>query len=76
MAKLTPGQTEVLAVLKEYGPIADHALVPLAQHQMKVNMSSSGIRSRRAELERKNLVAQVSTTKTRSGRTAGVFEAV
>lgn len=76
VAKLTPGQTEVLAVLKEYGPIADHALVPLAQHQMKVNQSSSGIRSRRAELQRRRLVAQVTTTKTRSGRTAGVYEVV
>ena len=73
--KLTPGQTEVLAVLKEYGPIADHALVPLAQHQMKVNQSSSGIRSRRAELQRRGLVVEVARTKTRSGRMAGVFEA-
>lgn len=76
ITKLTPGQTAVLAVLKEYGPIADHALVPLAQHQMKINQSSSGIRSRRAELERRGLVTQVTTTKTRSGRQAGVFEAV
>lgn len=74
--KLTPGQAEVLAVLKEYGPIADHALVPLAQHQMKLNQSSSGIRSRRSELGTLGLVRQVTTTKTRSGRQAGVFKAV
>lgn len=71
--KLTSRQSAVYEVLREYGPIADHALVPLAQHQMQVHQSSSGIRSRRKELSDLRLVKQVSTTKTGSGRKAAVW---
>ena len=74
---LTKRQAEVYDVFTEFGvALPDHALVPLAQHASRVHQSSSGIRSRRAELARKGLVRQVGTTKTGSGRTAGVFEAV
>lgn len=76
MQKLTKSQEDVLSVLQQYGPVADHALVPLAQHQLQVHQSSSGIRSRRAELVRKGYVKSVTTTKTGSGRRAAVYEAV
>lgn len=70
---LDTNQAAVYEVLRQYGPIADHALVPLAQHQMQVHQSSSGIRTRRHELSALGLVAQVGTTKTGSKRTAVVW---
>lgn len=73
---LTDNQAAVYGVLEQYGPLADHALVPLAQHQLQVHQSSSGIRSRRAELVDLTLVAAVATTKTGSGRSAAVYEVV
>lgn len=73
---LTKGQAAVYKVMEEYGPIADHALVPLAQHMASVHQSSSGIRSRRAELTRKGLLMKVATTKTGTGRSAGVYGVV
>ena len=74
--KLTRGQSDVYAVFKEYGvALPDHALVPLAQHAMKVNQSSSSIRSRRHELAELGLVTHVSDTVCRSGRKAGVWKA-
>lgn len=69
-------QAAVYEVLKAYGPVADHALVPLAQHQLQMRQSSSGIRTRRRELLDKGLVTEVATTKTGSGRKAKVYEAV
>ena len=74
--KLTPSQAAVYDVLKQFGPIADHALVPLAQHQMQVHQSLSGFRSRRAELTKMGIVHRVTTSKTGSGRTAGVYGVV
>lgn len=73
---VTDSQAAVYDVLKEYGPVADHALVPLAQHMIHVHQSSSGIRSRRKELADKGLARLVATTTTGSGRKAGVYEAV
>lgn len=73
---LTDNQAAVYGVLEEYGPLADHALVPLAQHQLQVHQSSSGIRSRRAELADMDLIYQVGKTKTGSGRSAAVYEVV
>lgn len=73
---VTDSQAEVYSVLKTYGPVPDHALVPLAQHVSAVHLSSSGIRSRRVELLRKGLVKQNGTTTTGSGRTANIFQAV
>jgi hypothetical protein len=72
---LTPAQAAVLGILAQYGPLADHALVPLAQHQLHVHQSSSGIRSRRAELTALGLVESVTTIRTGSGRSAGVYAA-
>jgi hypothetical protein len=74
--KLTDSQQSVLGVLKQYGALADHALVPLAQHQMGVHQSSSGIRSRRKELTDFGLVKPVGSTKTGSGRKAAIYEAI
>lgn len=71
--KLTDNQAAVYGVLKQYGPIADHALVPLAQHQMQVHQSSSGIRTRRKELSDLTLLKPVAVTKTGSNRTATVW---
>lgn len=72
---VTQSQADVYSVISSYGPLADHALVPLAQHQMQVHQSSSGIRTRRKELTQKGLVRQVAQTRTGSGRSAKVFEA-
>lgn len=72
---VTQSQKDVYDVIAAYAPLADHALVPLAQHQMNVHQSSSGIRTRRKELVLKGLVREVAQTRTGSGRTAKVFEA-
>lgn len=72
---MTAAQETVLAVLKQHGPLPDHALVPLVQHVAQVRMSSSGIRSRRAELTDKGLVTEVDTVRMPSGRRASVWSA-
>lgn len=68
--KLTPSQAAVYEVLKSYGPVADHALVPLAQHQMRVRQSSSGIRTRRKELLDAGLIVPAGRVRTGSNRYA------
>lgn len=74
--RVTDRQQQVYTALKDYGPLPDHALVPLAQHVVKLPQSSSGIRTRRKELSDLGLAAAVSTTTTRSGRQAAIHEAV
>lgn len=71
---MTRSQREVLEVLDVYGPLPDTALVPLAQHVGDVHQSSSGIRSRRAELASQGLVKQVDTITLPSGKTAKVWD--
>lgn len=74
---VTPAQDEIYKVLKQFGPLPDHALVPLAQHVIGARQSSSGIRTRRSELENKRLVrATGDLVRTSSGRTANVFKAI
>lgn len=74
--RVTDAQAEVYAVLKQFGPLPDHALVPLAQHVIHAHQSSSGIRSRRAELEDKHLVtAEPDFAITASGRRAFIWKA-
>ncbi len=74
--KVTPAQAAVYRVLEGIdGGLPDHALVPLTQHVAGVRLSSSGIRSRRAELVRRGLVKETGSVKTGSGRTATVWEA-
>lgn len=73
--RVTPSQAEVYAVLELYGPLPDHALVPLAQHVVQTHQSSSGIRSRRAELVDLGLVRETDRrVKMPSGRNARTFE--
>lgn len=74
--KVTANQQAIYDVLKQYGALADHALVPLAQHQLNIRQSSSGIRSRRAELFAAGLLRTAGTTRTGSGRQATLYEAV
>lgn len=75
--KVTNSQAEVYETLSTYGPLPDHALVPLAQHVTRSHQSSSGIRTRRAELEKMRLVrATGDAIVMPSGRKAQVFEAV
>lgn len=73
---VTKGQKAVYDVLDTYGPLPDHALVPLTQHVAKQHQTSSSIRSRRAELQDRGLVAQTGETTTASGRRAGIFEVI
>lgn len=70
---MTPNQQAVYDALEQFGPVPDHALVPLVQHVAQVHQSSSGIRSRRAELAAREIVAQVDTIKMPSGRYAAVW---
>lgn len=72
---VTQSQADVYKVLREVGPVADHALVPLAQHMAAVHQSSSGIRTRRKELVELGLAKKVRTTSTGSGRQAAVYKA-
>ena len=76
---VSPAQGEVYDALKEWGPFPDHILVPVVQHTGPIHQHSSGIRTRRRELERKGLVAQLpiaNAVTTNSGRKAVVFKAV
>lgn len=75
MQTLSEAQGEVLAILKQYGPLPDHALVPLAQHAAPTHMSSSGIRTRRSELAALGYVEKIDYIVTTSGRLAGVWAA-
>lgn len=74
--RLTKAQTEIQSVLKQFGPLPDHALVPLAQHVVGAHQSSSGIRTRRAELTDMGFVMPTGdTVVTASGRRALVWRA-
>lgn len=72
---VTDSQFALHAILKQYGPLPDHALVPLAQHVTPTHLSSSGIRSRRAELADKGLAVKVGEVKTASNRGAAIWKA-
>jgi hypothetical protein len=72
---MTAGQKAVLRAVEKYGPITDAALVPLMQHLDQQPMSSSGIRSRRAELVDAGLVQSCDTIRMPSGRLANVWKA-
>lgn len=67
---LTDGQIAVLSAFKDAGAIEDQVLAALVHH--RTFMSSSSIRSRRAELVRKGALEVVGTKKLRSGRSAAV----
>ncbi len=70
---LTRNQLAVLEAFHEFGrPMDDVTLTAFTHHIERVPQSSSGIRSRRAELSRKMLIETVGTKKLTSGRLAAV----
>lgn len=72
---VTSGQAAIYDVLAERGPLPDHALVPLAQHVIHVHQSSSGIRTRRRELQELQLVRPTGQfVQTSTGRNALEWE--
>lgn len=72
--RVTDSQAAIYGVLKQFRKgLADHALVPMAQHQLGVHQSSSGIRSRRAELAAKGLLTEAGEVRTSSNRKAVVW---
>ena len=73
--EVTPAQAEVYDALKDWGPFPDHILVPVVQHTGPLHQHSSGIRTRRRELQRKALIEFKDTVKTNSGRDAIVWKA-
>lgn len=70
---MTTNQQHVFDALSQYGPLPDHALVPLIQHVVQAHQSSSGVRSRRAELTARGRVAAVGSVKMPSGRHAAIW---
>lgn len=76
---MTASQRAVFDVLNQYGPMPDHALVPLVQHAAQQHFSSSRIRTARKELSDLPL-PRVRDTGERivmpSGRSACVFATV
>jgi len=70
---LTESQLDVLHVIRHHGPLPDHALVPIVQHVAGAHWSSSGIRTRRRELEHRGLVEAAGVVSTSSGRSAQLF---
>lgn len=72
---LTPGQIEVLRAFLEHGPMHDAELATFVHHRSPLNMSSSGIRTRRAELTRTDpplVQASGIERRMKSGRNAAV----
>ena len=75
--KVTKAQADVYRVLRQYGLMPDHALVPLAQHALPVHQSSSGIRTRRKELLDAGIIYEADpVVPTGSGRKAKTYKAV
>lgn len=74
---LTPHQADVYSAMRDWRrAIPDHALVPLVQHVAGHHISSSGVRSRRAELASMGLVIEAprSAVKLPSGRHARAYK--
>lgn len=72
MSKLSRGQQTVLRALKDFGRADDTALAVYVHHVADADMSSSGVRSRRAELAWKGFVTVVGVKRTKSGRSAAI----
>lgn len=70
MTALTSGQETVLRALDQFEKIDDTGLAVYVHHIAGSDMSSSGVRSRRAELVRKGLVTAKGVKITKSGRKA------
>lgn len=69
---LTNGQLEVLKAFKTLGSVDDGALAAYVHHMSSASMSSSGVRSRRAELVRKGALEITGTHRLKSGRSAAI----
>lgn len=69
---ITNGQQAVLEGFKTLGPCDDTALAVYVHHIADNNMSSSGIRTRRRELQDKGLVETVGSKLLPSGREAAI----
>lgn len=71
---MTPGQAVVLRAFAEFGDMTDVALATYVHHIADEPMSSSGIRTRRAELTRfvPALLEVVDTKVLKSGRRAAI----
>lgn len=80
--KVTSAQAEVYDALVDFAGWRgwpDHVLVPVVQHTGSLHQHSSGIRTRRRELQRLGLVKDTgpnSDVRTNSGRKAMTFKAV
>lgn len=70
---LTDGQKAVLRAFHAFGPMDDVALTVYVHHVEYLDMSSSGIRTRRSELTDKRLLITHGTKRTKSGRLANVW---
>lgn len=70
---LTDGQKAVLRAFYTFGPMDDVALSVYVHHVEDLEMSSSGIRTRRSELARKGLLAPYGTKRAKSGRHATIW---
>jgi hypothetical protein len=71
---LTAGQAEVLKAFLDHGPMHDAELATFVHHHSPLTMSSSGIRTRRAELARLDppLLQAVGVRPMKSGRHSAV----
>lgn len=77
IVNLTDSQAAVYDALRDNGPLPDHALVPIVQHVHGKHISSSGIRTRRAELVKAGLVTATGDEVVMpSGRAAKVYDVV
>ena len=76
--EVTPAQATVYRAMRQLRrPVSDQAVVAYTQHVAGGDLASSGIRTRRAELERLGLVKPTGDTiPTKSGKTARLFKAV
>ena len=70
--KITNGQRSVLEAFKTLGSMDDTALAVYVHHIADTGMSSSGIRTRRRELQDLGLVTVVGTKRLASGRSAAI----
>lgn len=68
--KLSPGQRTVLEAISNYPAIDDQGLAVHVHHIASNDMSSSGVRTRRSELQSKGLIAVAGSKTTKSGKTA------
>lgn len=71
---LTRGQKAVLNAFGVLGAVTDGALATYVHHMDETQQSSSSVRSRRVELERKGLVVATGTKRLKSGRLAIIHD--